>query len=297
MNVGILSRGKELYSTQSLFAAGKRRGLRMSVIDHTRCSLSLAGRRPNVFYDGKPLHHLKAVIPRIGASVTDLGAAVISQFELMGIPSVTSPWSLQTARDKLRCLQLLQQHSLPIPKTMMIGPGENLHQAAFQLGGFPIVVKLLSSTHGEGVELARNFWDLQGIVRYHLKFQDRLLLQEFIQEAKGKDIRALVVDDQVVAAMERKAAAGEFRSNLHRGASAKTVQLSPADTDLVLRVTKALKIDIAGVDLLPSKQGPLIMEVNASPGLEGIEKTTGVDIAGKIIALTERKIAAQRERV
>lgn len=295
MNIGILSRSTELYSTRSLYQAGKRLGHNMYVIDHTRCSLVVDGERPNIFYQSKPLHHLDAIIPRIGASVTALGAAVISQFELMGVVSPTSPQALQLARDKLRSLQVLSGNGLPVPKTVMVGRYENLHQVAVRLGGFPVIMKLLESTHGEGVELATNFWELQRIMNNYFRFHSRVILQEFIPEARGADTRVIVVDGQVVASMRRQAKPGEFRSNLHRGASAIKIDLKEAEKELVQKVVQVLDIEVAGVDLLPSKNGPLIMEVNASPGLEGIEGTTGADVAGAIVRYVVRKTKAQKK--
>ena len=296
MNIGILSRSTELYSTRSLYQAGKRLGHNMYVIDHTRCSLVVEEQRPNVIYQSKPLHHLDAVIPRIGASVTALGAAVISQFELMGVLSPTSPQALQIARDKLRCLQLLTEHQLPIPKTVMVGRYENLHQIAVMLGGFPVVVKLLEGTHGEGVELANNFWDLQRLMNSYFRYHDRVILQEYIPEARGADTRVIVVNGKIVASMRRQAKPGEFRSNLHRGATAIPIELKPAEQELVCKVTEALGLEVAGVDLLPSKRGPLVMEVNASPGLEGIEGTTGADVAGAIVRFVERKYKLRKQQ-
>jgi ribosomal protein S6--L-glutamate ligase len=293
MKIGILSRSKELYSTRSLFEAGRRRKHTVSVIDHTRCSLVIDPQRPNVIYDGKPLHQLDAIIPRIGTSVTETGIAVINHFELMGVVSPTSAQALKTARDKLRSLQILTQHKIPVPRTIMIGANESLHQMAVKLGGFPLIVKLLEGTHGEGVELAKNFWDLQDIVKYHLRFQDRLLLQEFIREARGADTRVLVVAGKVVASMRRQAKPGEFRSNLHLGGSSNAITITPQEKELVEKVVAIMEIEIAGVDLLPSHKGPLVMEVNASPGLEGIEKTTGISIADHIIRLVEEKVKAK----
>lgn len=297
MNIGILSRSTELYSTRSLYEAGKRMGHNMYVIDHTRCSLLIDGDRPNIFFQSKPLHHLDAIIPRIGASVTALGAAVISQFQLMGVVTPTSPQALQLARDKLRSLQVLSGKGLPIPKTVMVGRYENLHQAAVRVGGFPVVVKLLEGTHGEGVELARNFWDLQRTMNSYFRFHSRVILQEYIPEARGADTRVILVDGKIVASMRRQAKPGEFRSNLHRGATAIKIDLTKEEKDLVRKVVEALEIEVAGVDLLPSKKGPLIMEVNASPGLEGIENTTGVDVAGTIVGYVARKYKAQKQQI
>lgn len=296
MNIGILSRSTELYSTRSLYQAGKRLGHNMYVIDHTRCSLVVDGERPNIFYQSKPLHHLDAIIPRIGASVTALGAAVINQFQLMGVITPTDPLALQLARDKLRCLQLLTSHGHPVPKTIMVGRYENLHQVAVKLGGFPVVVKVLEGTHGEGVALAKNYWDLQRQVSNYFRFHDRVILQEFIPEARGADTRIIVVDDRIVASMRRQAKPGEFRSNLHRGASAIRVDLNEQEKELALSVVKALNIEVAGVDLLPSKNGPLVMEVNASPGLEGIEGTTGADVAGAIVRYVVHKYKAKNKK-
>lgn len=269
----------------------------MYVIDHTRCSLIIEGERANIFYQSKPLHHLDAIIPRIGSSVTTLGAAVIKQFQLMGVITPTSPQALQLARDKLRCFQVLAQHRIPIPKTVMVGKYENLHQAAVRLGGFPVVVKLLEGTHGEGVELANNYWELNRLVVDYFRYNDSIILQEFIPEARGADIRVLVVDGKVVASMRRQAKPGEFRSNLHRGASAVRIDLEKEDENLVKQVVAALEIEVAGVDLLPSQNGALVMEVNASPGLEGIEGTTGVDVAGAIVRLVERKYKVKKRKV
>jgi ribosomal protein S6--L-glutamate ligase len=290
MHIGILSRSGQLYSTQSIFRAGKRRGHTMHLVDHTRCSLILDGDRPNIWYNGRPLHHLDAVIPRIGASVTRIGAAVIDQFETMGVVTSTTSEALLRARDKLRCQQLLVQKGIPTPRTVMVGRYENLHQAVVRVGGYPVVVKMLESTHGVGVELARDFRALQRVARSLFHYEDRLLVQEFVAESSGVDIRALVVDGRVVASMRREAQAGEFRSNLHRGATATTIELNEEEARTVLAVATAMGIKIAGVDLLASARGPLVMEVNASPGLEGIEGTTGVDVADAIIRLVERQV-------
>ncbi|MCB0637184.1 MAG: RimK family alpha-L-glutamate ligase [Lewinella sp.] len=295
MRIGVLSRSTQLYSTQSLYRAGRRRGHQVYVIDHTYCNLILDNDRPAIEYKGKLLDNLDAIIPRIGASVTGLGAAVINQFELMEVPTPTGSEALLRARDKLRCLQLLAQHGLPVPKTVMISGANNLYNAARLIGDLPIVVKLLESTHGTGVELADSYYALVTFVETFQQFDDRILLQEYIAEAAGADIRALVVDGEIVATMRRQAQAGEFRSNLHRGATAKPYALSPEESELVKAVVNALQLEVAGVDLLPSDRGPLIMEVNASPGLEGIESTTGVDVAGHIIRLVERKVKQKRQ--
>ena len=268
----------------------------MYVVDHTECSLLIDDERPNVFHRGKPLHFLDAIIPRIGASVTGIGAAVIKQFELLDVVSPTGSEALLRARDKMRCLQQLAIAGIPVPKTIMVGKEQNLYQLAARIGGLPAVVKLLESTHGMGVELVENYFALSTSLNTFQRFNDRVLLQEYIEEAKGADTRVLVVDGKVVAAMRRQAQDGEFRSNLHRGATAEKVELNQEEDELVRKVVRIMDIDIAGVDLIYAEDGPLVMEVNASPGLEGIENTTGVDVAGHIIRLVEKKVKEKRNR-
>lgn len=296
MNIGILSRSTQLYSTRSLYRAGQRRGHMVYIIDHTRCSLLLEDGYPNVIFNGKPMDHIQAIVPRIGASVTQLGAGVIRQFEIMGTPTTTTALALLQARDKMRCQQMLNQAGVPTPRTVLITRFENLHQMVNRVGGYPVVIKMLESTHGVGVELAHNFASLQRFARTFFRFEDRLLLQEFIAEAEGADIRALVVNGKVVASMQRQAQDGEFRSNLHRGASSIPIELDESEKQLVLRVVDTMGIDVAGVDLIPSNNGPLVMEVNASPGLEGIETTTGVDVAGHIIRLAEYRAKQLKQK-
>lgn len=289
MNIGILSRSAHLYSTKSLYQAGLRNNHEMYIIDHARCSLSFMNGRADVLHYGESLDHLDAIIPRIGASVTALGAAVIQQFDAMGIYSPTPAQALLDARDKLRSTQLLNRAGVPCPKTMMVTRLSNLEELVPQLGGYPVVVKLLESTHGLGVELADNLWHLRRILQSFYQYDERVLLQEYIAEAAGADVRALMVDGKLVAAMKRQAKAGEFRSNLHRGASSELVTLDKRQVDLVHQVVEVMNIPLAGVDIIHSDRGPLVMEVNASPGLEGIEGTTGVDVAGQIIKMVEQK--------
>lgn len=290
MNIAILSRGPQLYSTQSLFRAGRRRGHYMYLYDHANCHLLLENGQYHVMADGKLLPHLEAVIPRIGASVTSVGAAVIAQFEMMGVFSVTGSAALLRARDKMRCLQWLQHHGIPVPDTVLVGQTHTLPMLVDRLGGFPVVVKLLESTHGAGVLLCHTLPNLIATVEAFQRLRERVSMQEYITEAEGSDIRAFVVDGNIVATMRRQAPAGEFRSNLHRGATATLVELSEEEHNLVLRAAEVMELPVAGVDLLRSARGPLIIEVNASPGLEGIETVTGVDIAGKIINFVERSV-------
>lgn len=294
MDIAILSRGPQLYSTQSLFKAGRARAHNMYIIDHTMCHLVIEDGRPEIYYQGQPIPHFDAVIPRIGASVTQQGAAVITQFELMNVFTAVRANALLLSRDKLRCLQRMQRQGLSTPKTVALGQNADLWTAVNALDGFPVVIKLLEGTHGIGVILCEGMQQTESTIEAFHRLKERLLMQEFIKEAQGADVRALVVDGEVVAAMKRQAPAGEFRSNLHRGASATPEKLSTKEMSIVTRATKALGLSVAGVDLLRSERGPLIMEVNASPGLEGIETVTQVKVANKIIQFIEKKVKERR---
>lgn len=262
----------------------------MRVVDHGQCHLVIEKGLPQVIYEGSRLVGMDAVIPRIGASVTDYGAAVIRQFELMDIYTSTRSEALIMARDKLKCLQILSAGGIDVPRTAIAGSPEAVPRLIDLLGGAPIVVKLLESTHGVGVVLAESRNTAISVVEAFTKLGQPVLLQEFIEEAAGADIRAFVVGKRVVASMLRQAQEGEFRSNLHRGATANVEPLTPQEEKTVLDAARLMNLDIAGVDILRSKRGPLVMEVNASPGLEGIETTTGVDIAGAIIENLERGV-------
>jgi ribosomal protein S6--L-glutamate ligase len=295
MNIAILSRGPTLYSTQSLIRAGIQRGHQVRVIDHTRCHLFIEKGRPQIYYDNLRLSHIDAIIPRVGASVTAYGAAVIEHFEMMNVFSLMRPQALQQARDKLRSLQKLARSGIPAPKTALIGPTEDLLPMINVVGGLPIVIKLLESTHGEGVVMAETHQQALSIIEAFQRLKERVLIQEFIREANGADIRALVIGNEVVAVMKRQAAEGDFRSNLHRGASAGRDRLTEEETELVKRTVKVMGLEVAGVDLLRSDRGPLVIEVNASPGLEGIETITGVPVAAKIIQHLENRYQAWRE--
>lgn len=283
MDIAILSRGPYLYSTQSLVRACINRGHNVAIVDHSKCNLSCIDDTPEIEYEGIPLRRFDAIIPRIGVSVTEQGAAVISQFEAMGVKTMTSSQALLLARDKMRCLQVLAGKRIPIPPTAMVGDLTYLSAQVNKLGGYPIIIKTLESTHGEGVSLAENERQALTLIHTYLRYQERILVQAFIAEAKGADIRAFVVDGKVVASMLRQAAPGEFRSNLHRGATGITELLSEREQQLAIESTQAMGLTIAGVDILRSNNGPLLLEVNASPGLEGIETITGVDVAGAIV--------------
>jgi ribosomal protein S6--L-glutamate ligase len=291
MNIAIFSRDPALYSTQSLQRAASARGHFVQVIDHLCCSLWLEDTRPTVYYNGQHLNYLDAIIPRIGASVTQAGAALISQFESMDVFSTTHAAALLLTRDKLRSLQQLMRCGVPVPRTMLPGEAQQLDDLIESLGGFPVVIKLLEGTHGVGVLLAHNLLQATSIIETFQKIGQRILLQEFIAEAAGADLRAFVVHGEVVAAMRRQAKPGEFRSNLHRGGSAVPVTLSEAEAEIAVQAAWAMGLDIAGVDILCSRRGPLVMEVNASPGLEGIENATQIDVASSIISFVESHVA------
>jgi ribosomal protein S6--L-glutamate ligase len=294
MNIAILSRHPRLYSTQRLKEAGEKRGHKMEIIDHMKCVLFIEKKNPMVLYQGKRLDYFDAVIPRIGASVTFYGAAVVRQFEMMKVFSAIESQALIRSRDKLRSLQILSRAGLGLPKTIFMDYMRNAEGIVEAVGGAPVVIKLLEGTQGLGVVLAENKKAAQSVIEAFHGLHSRIIVQEFIKEAKGADIRAFVVNGEVVGAMKRQAKPGEFRSNLHRGGSATLVKLSRAERSTAVVAAKKLGLGIAGVDMLPSKRGPLIIEVNSSPGLEGIEGATKLDIAAKIIQFLEKKAAKNK---
>lgn len=265
----------------------------MHLLDHARCNLVMEDGQFRILDQGRILPPIDAVIPRIGASVTNIGAAVIAHFENMDVFTVATSEALLRARDKMRCLQYLQRKGLPIPTTVLVGNTEELPILIDRIGGFPIVIKLLESTHGAGVLLSHTLANAKATIEAFHRLNERVTIQEFIREAHGADLRAFIVDGEIVASMKRQALEGEFRSNLHRGASASVELLTEQEQDIVLRAAEVMGLAVAGVDILRSDRGPLIMEVNASPGLEGIEKTTDVDIAGKIINYVERGVRSK----
>lgn len=292
MKIAILSRGAQLYSTQSLLRAGIKRGHDVYIIDHMRCTLSIGQGRSKIYYDDYLLPHFDAIIPRIGASVTQQGAAVVNQFENMKAVTVAKASALLECRDKLRCLQKLSRYGIGIPRTIAVVNGQDLGTSIDALGGLPVVIKMLESTHGTGVLLAETYQNAVATIEAFQRLGERMIIQEFIKEVKGADIRAIVIDGKVVAAMKRQAKAGEFRSNLHRGATANTVDLSSFEEEMVTNAAKLMGLDFAGVDFLRSAKGGLILEINASPGLEGIEGVTGIDVAGEVIGFLERKVGS-----
>ncbi|MBL7844849.1 MAG: 30S ribosomal protein S6--L-glutamate ligase [Cyclobacteriaceae bacterium] len=295
MNIAILSRDAKLYSTRRIKEAGERRGHNVEIIDHMKCVLFIEKKNPVVLYQGKRLDYFDAVIPRIGASVTFYGAAVVRQFEMMKVFTAIESQALIRSRDKLRCLQILSRAGLGLPKTIFMDYSRDTEGIIEAVGGAPVVIKLLEGTQGLGVVLAENKKAAQSVIEAFHGLHARIIVQEFIKEAKGTDIRAFVVDGEVVGAMKREATRdGEFRSNLHRGGKATVVKLTRAEKAAAVMAAKKMGLGIAGVDMLPSKRGPLIIEVNSSPGLEGIEGATKVDIGGKIIQYLEKHASKKK---
>ncbi len=288
MKIAILSRSKNIYSTGQLIEAAEKRGHEVLLLDHMKCVLVIEKGRPHIYYQGKEITGVNAVIPRIGASVTFYGTAVVRQFEMMKIFTAVESQALVRSRDKLRSLQILARAGIGMPKTAFANQTSDIDSLIDSIGGAPCIVKLLEGTQGIGVILAESKKVATSVIEAFLKLDAAMLVQEFIKEAKGADIRAFVIDGQVVGAMKRQAKEGEFRSNLHRGGSAQLIQLSAEERATAIKAAKKLGLGIAGVDMLQSERGPLVMEVNSSPGLEGIQKATGIDIAGKIIEYVER---------
>jgi ribosomal protein S6--L-glutamate ligase len=290
MKIAILSRNRNLYSTRRLIEAGEKRGHEMILLDHMKCVLVIEQGRPHIYFSGKEVDDINAVIPRIGASVSFYGSAVVRQFEMMKIFTAVESQAIVRARDKLRSLQILARAGIGIPKTAFASSpkDKDIDHVFENIGGAPCVIKLLEGTQGIGVILAENQKAAKSVIESFLRLEANMLVQEFIAEAKGADIRVFVVDGQVVGVMKRQAKEGEFRSNLHRGGTASVIKLTSEERATAIKAAKKLGLGIAGVDLLQSKRGPLVMEVNSSPGLEGIEGATGIDIAGKIIEYVER---------
>jgi ribosomal protein S6--L-glutamate ligase len=290
MQIVVLSRSAKLYSTRRLLEAGRSRGHDISVVDHVKCDLVIARKDPHVVYNGQPLEHVDAVIPRIGASVTFYGTSVVRQFESMKVFSTVESQALVRSRDKLRSLQLLSRAGVDMPRTVFTNYSRDVAGAVDRVGGAPCIIKLLEGTQGLGVVLAESRKAAIAVIEAFNSLKARVIVQEFIKEARGEDVRAFVVDGTIVGAMKRVGRDGEFRSNLHRGGKAELIELSEEEKRIAVHAARALGLRVAGVDMLQSDRGPLIIEVNASPGLEGIEKATGKDIASEIISFVERSV-------
>lgn len=287
MKIGILSQKASLYSTARLKEAAKQRGHEVRVVDYTRCYINITSHRPQVLLGGEPLH-FDAIIPRIGASMTFYGTAVVRQFEMMGIYAANTSQAISRSRDKLRCLQLLAREGIGLPVTSFARSPKDIDSLIEIVGGAPLVIKLLEGTQGVGVVLAETDKAAESVISAFRQLDANILVQEFIKEAGGSDLRAFVVGGKVVAAMKRQGPEGDFRSNLHRGGTASRVKLSPEERQTAVRAAKVLRLNVAGVDLLRSNHGPVVMEVNSSPGLEGIEGSTEKDVAGSIIEFLEK---------
>lgn len=290
MKIVILSRNSELYSTRRLMEAATQKGHEALVVDHLKCNIEIEKKNPRIYYNGEYLENVDAVIPRIGASVTFYGTAVVRQFEMMKIFTAVESQALIRSRDKLRSMQILARAGVGLPKTVFTNYSKDVDQVVESVGGAPLVIKLLEGTQGLGVVLAESQGAAKSIIEAFNGLKARVIAQEFIAEAGGADIRAFVVEGSVVGAMKRQGKKGEFRSNLHRGGSATVVELSEEERNTALKAARVLGLGIAGVDMLQAKDGPLVIEVNSSPGLEGIEGATGKDLAREIISYIERNV-------
>ena len=295
MKIGILSRNSQLYSTRRLREAAEERGHEVRIIDYLRCVMDITSHRPAVMYGGNRLDDLDAIIPRIGASHTFYGTALVRQFEMMGVYPTNESQGISRSRDKLRSMQLLAREGVGLPVTSFAHSTKDVDGVIDLVGGAPLVVKLLEGTQGMGVVLAETRKAAESVIGAFRQLDANILVQEFIKESRGSDIRAFVVGTRVVAAMERRAAPGEFRSNVHRGGTASKIKLTPEERATAKRAAKILGLNVAGVDLMRSNHGPVIVEVNSSPGLEGIEGATSVDVAGKVIEFIEKNSRAGRQ--
>lgn len=296
MKIALLCRNEGLYSHKRLVEAAESRGHQIDVIDHLRCYIDIAPSNPEIHYKGEILKGYDAVIPRIGASVTFFGTAVLRQFEMMGVYPVNESVAISRSRDKLRSMQLLSREGVGLPTTVFAHRTSDASELLRIAGGTPVIIKLLEGTQGIGVILGETEKSAESIIQAFDSVETNILVQQFVKEANGEDIRCLVIGDRVVAAMMRKGADGDFRSNLHRGGTAKNIKISAKERSTALKAAKAVGLNVCGVDLLRSNNGPVVMEVNSSPGLEGVEKATGVDIAGQIIEFVEKNARPGRTR-
>jgi ribosomal protein S6--L-glutamate ligase len=288
MKIAMMARNPNLYSHQRLKEAAEARGHELDIINTLRCYMNIASRRPAVYYNGEKLPQYDAVIPRIGASITVYGLAILRQFEMLGVFPLNESVAIGRSRDKLRSMQLLARDGIGLPVTTFAHDPKQTEEVLKLAGGAPLVVKLLEGTQGIGVVLADTDRSAKSVIEAFRGAGVNILVQEFIKEAGGTDIRALVVGGKVIAAMQRTGAEGEFRSNLHRGGSARAIRISPEERSTAVRAARSMGLNVCGVDMLRANHGPVVMEVNSSPGLEGVEKATGIDVAGKIIENLER---------
>jgi ribosomal protein S6--L-glutamate ligase len=288
MRIVLLCRNPQLYSHRRLIEAARARGHEIDTVNHLRCTIDIASHRPKIHYHGKALAKPDAVIPRIGASVTFFGTAVVRQFEMMRVYCVNESVAISRSRDKLRSLQLLSRKGIGLPVTVFAHKTSKADDIVKLAGGAPVIIKLLEGTQGIGVVLGETPKAAASIIEAFGGVNTNILVQEYVEEAKGEDVRCIVVGDRVVASMQRKGREGDFRSNLHRGGSARAARITPQERATAIGAARAMGLNVCGVDMLRSNHGPVVMEVNSSPGLEGIETATGVDVAGKIIEFIEK---------
>ncbi len=294
MKIAILSRDPTLYSSIRLLEAAKARGHEASILDPTHCYMNITSMKPSMHYQGEDISNFDAVIPRIGASLTFFGTAVLRQFEVMNVYVLNNSAAITRSRDKLASCQLLARKGVDLPITAFAHNPDNIEDLISEVGGAPLVIKLVEGSQGIGVVLAETHNAAHSVIQAFLGLNANIMVQEFIQEAKGSDIRCFVIGDKVVAAMLRQAREGEFRSNLHRGGMATQVRLSPLERAVAVRAAKVMRLEVCGVDMLRSNRGPLVMEVNSSPGLEGIEKTCNKDIASLMIEYIEKNAQSNK---
>jgi ribosomal protein S6--L-glutamate ligase len=296
LKIVVLSTNPRLYSTHRLVEAGRQRGHRMLVLNHKRCYMNITSNRPSIHYKGEAVTEVDAVIPRIGASVSFYGAAVVRQFEMMGVYSVNESVAITRSRDKLRALQLLSRKGIGLPITGFADSPDDTQDLLAFVGGAPVVIKLLEGTQGVGVVLGETRKAAESVIEAFRGLNANFMVQEYIKEAGGSDIRCFVIGGKVVASMQRTGKEGEFRSNLHRGGSAHVIRITPEERSTAVRSARIMGLNVAGVDLLRSNHGPVVLEVNSSPGLEGIEKTTGKDIASLVIQFVENNAKPGRTK-
>lgn len=296
MRIALLSRNPKIYSTQRLVEAAEQRNHEIRILDVLRCYMNITSHRPSIHYKGEKIDGFDAVIPRIGASVTFYGTAVLRQFEMMGVYPLNESVAVSRSRDKLRALQLLSRKGIGLPITGFANKPDDIDDLIEMVGGAPLVIKLLAGTQGIGVVLAETRKAAESVIEAFLGIKTSVLVQEYIKEAGGADIRCLVIGDKVVAAMKRQSIEGEFRSNIHRGGTAALIKITPEERSTAVRAANTMGLNVCGVDILRSNHGPVVMEVNSSPGLQGIEKATGKDIAGMIIEFIEKKGKQGRTR-
>ncbi|MHC4943100.1 MAG: RimK family alpha-L-glutamate ligase [Planctomycetota bacterium] len=296
MKILILSRNNNYYSTARLIETGKARGHEVLVADPITISLAVEGRNPQAFLEGESLQDIDVVIPRIGMISAEFGVAVVKQFQMMGVTVINNSLSIMRARDKLRCIQILTRQNIKVPRTVMTRNPAEMKKAIQYVGGPPVVLKFLQGTQGIGVILAESFKSAESTLDAFWSMNQNLLIQEYIQESEGRDIRVIVTRDKVLAVMRRQAKAGEFRSNIHRGGWGEIVEPPRDLEEVALHAANIIGLDVGGVDIMESKRGPLVLEINASPGIEGIEKITGRDLAQEIILYAENKVEEKKAK-